>query len=117
MRRIAGMENIPRDEEFHFKERATTLVATWQSIIQAAEADAEAKGDDDIGAKVATDDVATEGKTAAAVNGKINGSHDTDMANGSNGDDKEADSAEATKINGVAEKKEEDEEAMDMSDS
>ncbi|KAG8864527.1 hypothetical protein FRB96_005030 [Tulasnella sp. 330] len=113
MRRIAGMENIPRDDEFHFKERATTLVATWQSIIQAAEADAVANGDAS-GAKTAASasgDVSTDGKVV--VNGKTNGSHDTEMANG---DGKEAVSIEA-KTNGVTEKKEEEEEAMDMSDS
>ncbi|KAG9009593.1 hypothetical protein FRB94_011856 [Tulasnella sp. JGI-2019a] len=115
MRRIAGMENIPRDDEFHFKERATTLVATWQSIIQAAEADAEGKGNASGAKTAATAKVNTDVK--AAVNGKANGAQDTEMTNG---DSKETTVAETVKTNGVTEKKGEakqDEEAMDMSDS
>jgi len=27
------MDDIPRNDEFHFKERATALVTTWQAII------------------------------------------------------------------------------------
>lgn len=51
MRHIQNKENIPRDEEFKFRERARALVERWQQQIPASKAngttkDADAKGDD-----------------------------------------------------------------------
>lgn len=51
MRHIQNKENIPRDEEFKFRERARALVERWQQQIPASKAngttkDADAKGED-----------------------------------------------------------------------
>lgn len=51
MRHIQNKENIPRDEEFKFRERARALVEKWQQQIPASKAngtakDADAKGED-----------------------------------------------------------------------
>lgn len=56
MRHIQNKENIPRDEEFKFRDRARALVEKWQQQIPASKAngttredttkDADAKGDD-----------------------------------------------------------------------
>lgn len=105
MRRIAGMENIPRDEEFQFKDRASKLVTTWQAIIQAAEAEAETSGK-------ANGVAGKEEQPAVEVNGKPEASGDADMVNG--------DTVTPT-ANGVhdttTEQKDDGEAAMDTSDS
>lgn len=51
MRHIQNKENIPRDEEFKFRERARALVEKWQQQIPASKAngttkDGDAKGED-----------------------------------------------------------------------
>ena len=51
MRHIQNKENIPRDEEFKFRDRARALVEKWQQQIPASKAngttkDADAKGED-----------------------------------------------------------------------
>jgi len=52
MRHIQNKENIPRDEEFKFRDRAKALVEKWQRQIPASKTngttkeDADAKGDD-----------------------------------------------------------------------
>ncbi|KAG9018171.1 hypothetical protein FRB90_012015 [Tulasnella sp. 427] len=37
VRRVALLAEIPRDDEFHFKDGAQSLVQKWQAIIQEAE--------------------------------------------------------------------------------
>lgn len=113
MRRIASSTNVPRDEEFHFKERAAALVTKWQTVIQAAEQ--EAKGSDGVkqanGTSVEKDSPPSEAKVEAvksdskpAVNGTANGTTDAEMTNG--------DAKPAAEV--VADGKDD---AMDMSDS
>lgn len=107
MRRIAGLNDIPRDDEFHFKERAQTLVLKWQAILQ--EAEQAAKGNEVNGKPTEASGTSTEPTTDAkagepkpAVNGVHSTDDDVHMTNGD-----------------AAAKKTEDskEEAMDMSDS
>jgi len=126
MRRIAGMEDIPRDDEFHFKERATRLVATWQAIIQKAESEATgqtngvaAAAAEDMGVSDTTHDK-EEKPAKPAVNGKkAASSHDAEMVNGNVKEDSQMDTTKDTlpKAEAIVEEKKDDDEAMDMSDS
>ncbi|KAG8906576.1 hypothetical protein FRC01_007955 [Tulasnella sp. 417] len=107
MRRIAGLNDIPRDDEFHFKERAQTLVGKWQAILQ--EAEQAAKGSEVNGKPTEAPETSTEPATDAkspeskpAINGVHTTDVDTHMTNG----DADAKKTEDSK-----------EEAMDMSDS
>lgn len=45
MRHIQNKENIPRDEEFKFRDRARALVEKWQQQIPASKANGTAKED------------------------------------------------------------------------
>jgi len=45
MRHIQNKENIPRDEEFKFRDRARALVEKWQQQIPASKANGTAKDD------------------------------------------------------------------------
>ncbi|KIO30362.1 hypothetical protein M407DRAFT_242247 [Tulasnella calospora MUT 4182] len=107
MRRIAGLNDIPRDDEFHFKERAQTLVLKWQAILQ--EAEQAAKSNEVNGKPTEAPETSTEPSTDAksgepkpAVNGVHTTDGDAHMTNG----DADAKKTEDSK-----------EEAMDMSDS
>jgi len=127
MRRIAGMDDIPRDDEFHFKDRATKLVTTWQAIIQKAESEAAlgqtngvaASSKDDVGVSDTTQEKEKVGAKPAAVNGKKSSSQDSEMVNGDTKDPSQMDITRdaVSKTDGAAEEKKDDEEAMDMSDS
>lgn len=107
MRRIAGLLDIPRDDEFHFKHRAQALVIKWQTILQEAE---QAAKSSEVNGKpieapatsteLATDEKADEPKPA--VNGVHAKDADTHMTNGE------------TAVKKTEESKEEE---MDMSDS
>lgn len=45
MRHIQNKENIPRDEEFKFRDRARALVEKWQQQIPASKTNGTAKDD------------------------------------------------------------------------
>ncbi|KAG8897611.1 hypothetical protein FRB99_008044 [Tulasnella sp. 403] len=116
MRRIASLQEIPRDDEFHFRDRAQTLVTKWQAIIAKAEQEAKDKESEAATngkpAEAPTSGVTpTEksGESKAGANGVANGKGDQmDILNGDA--DKVAPAADADS----ADKKDE---AMDMSDS
>jgi len=71
MRHIQNKENIPRDEEFKFRDRARALVEKWQQQIPASKAngttkedttrDADAKGEDTMDVDAPVGDVSTFG--------------------------------------------------------
>ncbi|KAG8948463.1 hypothetical protein FRC04_009671 [Tulasnella sp. 424] len=107
MRRIAGLLDIPRDDEFHFKHRAQALVIKWQTILQ--EAEQAAKGSEVNGKPIEAPATSTElatdekaGEPKPAVNGVHAKDADTHMTNGE------------TAVKKTEESKEEE---MDMSDS
>ena len=60
MRHIQNKENIPRDEEFKFRDRARALVEKWQQQIPASKANGTAKED-------ATKDIDARGEDAMDV--------------------------------------------------
>lgn len=107
MRRIAGLSDIPRDDEFQFKHRAQALVIKWQTILQEAEQAAKSSevNGKPIEAPATSTELATDEK-ADELKPAVNGVHakdaDTHMTNGE------------TAVKKIEESKEEE---MDMSDS
>jgi len=112
MRRIATLDEIPRDAEFHFKDRAQQLVLRWQQIIQQAEEEgkvSKAKANGAAGAD-ASEAASREKKGESKL--EINGtSHDVKDSTLANGDLKEAAQANGDDTEG------QDEQPMDTSDS
>lgn len=104
------MEDIPRDDEFHFRERASKLVTAWQGIIQAAEAEAAHGGK-------ANGVTSKDDPKGAEVNGKHGASQDAETVNG----DATTSTKDAPITNGVtetaSEQHDDGEAAMDTSDS
>lgn len=110
MRRIGVLDEIPRDDEFHFKRRASALVQKWQDVILASEKKTD--GLNGVAPKEADVKPAAEATTKAEVNetkpnGITNGvEKDADMSN--------VEAKEESAASAVDEKKDE---PMDMSDS
>lgn len=76
MRHIHALtpDKVPRDDEFHFKDRAKALVDKWHDILNANKTPAATNGNEN---KDTASPVATEPTKAATTNGSVTGKTET----------------------------------------
>lgn len=72
---IIKLTSIPKDDEYHFKERSTKLLGEWNSILGAEPADAEKSNKDDKASPAATNGVHKE-NTEDKVEEKVEANDD-----------------------------------------
>ncbi|QRW08642.1 PWWP domain protein [Ceratobasidium sp. AG-Ba] len=73
MRKIIQLPNIPSDEQYHFRQRASSLVTKWQQLITTSEGDNGSKAPTSSKAakpkSKSSQNAGTEGETNGAPNG------------------------------------------------